>query len=365
MAVSIGSGLGGFAAIAANSTYGSTFITPTRTIGFKSGKMTWDPHPIQGGPYLRGGKIVDMGSARELIWLDAKGTFTGDVWDVGHALLAATAIGTTDQLVQIGSSGAYALSNGTAGTTTATVYVPLGIPDVNNTSTSGCCFDLQIGAPTADATIHPYNFHSTMITKAEWTFERAGLVTYSYDLDSCYVETSTSLITPSYATGPIPFTTVVAASGTTSAFKAGTYGSEVAVDGVRKATFTLERKMDTARIYLGNQYKDVPISTDVAKITVALEADFTTAANTALFAQFLTGTAISIVAQAVTTQVATGGQYRTFALCAPNCFLDTGGEPNPDGPAIIKNTLTFSGTLDTSYDLNGLGLIFVTADTGF
>ena len=352
MTTTLGSGLGGFAAIAAQPTYGSAFVTPTRTLTFKSCKMTYNPHIVQGGPYLRGGGLVDLGSAHVQTWLDAAGNITGDVVNTGHALLLATALGSSATLTQSGTTTAYQLGGATGAS--------VGAPDKNNGGSSGCCFDMQLGVPTSDGTLRQENYHSVMITKAEWVFDRAGLVTYSYDLDAQYVEKTTGLITPSYPAAPVPFSMASASS----LFKVGAFGSEAAVDGIRKATITLQRKLSTDRIYLGNQYKDVPVTNERADITVTLETDYTVAAKTALFDLFLAGTATSVVCTAVGNAIGTSGSSDTFQLNASNCFVQTGGESPLDGPDLPKNTIVLKGTVDTAGD-SALIAKLTTGDTVF
>ena len=349
MTTTIGAGIGGFCVVAPEATYGASpnYATP-RTLGtFKSAKATYRPHPVQGGPYLRNGQFVDIGSARELIWLDAMMTITGDVASTGMGLLLAAALGTSASVTQIGTTTAYELG-GASGAS-------IGLPDVNNTFV-----DVQLGVPTTDATLHAENYHSGIVTKAEWVFERGNLVTYSYDLDFQYLEKTYPLLTPSEPAAPVPFDMALASSF----FKMGTLGSEAAVDGVRKCTITLERKLSLERIYLGNVYKDLPVSNDNAKITVGLEMDYTTAAKTAIFDLMLAGTPTSIICEAVGAAIGSSGQNQTFALNVTNAFLDTGGESTPDGPDLVKNTASFSGTYNTS-GASPMTATLITADTGW
>jgi hypothetical protein len=352
MSTTIGSGLGGFAAGVPQPTYGAAFIPPTRTFTFKSCKMTYNTHPVQGGPYLAGGRIIDIGSARELMYLDASGSITGDVVNTGHALLLATAMGSSAIMTQIGMTTAYQLG-GASG-------APVGAPDKNNGGTSGCCFDMQLGVPSTDGVQHPENYHSCMIPKAEWVFDRTGLVTYSYDLDAQYLEKTTALITPTYPAAPIPFSMASAAS----LFKIGALGAEAAVDGVRKATVTLEHKLATDRIYLGNQYKDIPVSNALAVVTVALDFDYTAQAKTAIADLMLAGTPASIICTAVGNIIGVSSSSDTFSLNATNCFLNTGGESPLDGPDEIKNTASFTGTINAT-GTSALIASLISADTAW
>lgn len=350
--VTIGSGLGGFAAIAAQPTYGGTFVTPTRVLpNLKSGKATYDPHIVQGGPYLAGGRIVDIGSAHEQMYLDVKGTLSGDVMNTGFALLLATAFGSSGALTQSGTTTAYELG-GVAG-------IVLAAPDKNNGGTSGCCFDMQFGVPTADGTVNPYNFHSCVITKAEFVFDRTGMVSYSFDWDAQYMETTTALITPTFSNAGIPFSMSTASS----LFKVGELGKETAIDGVRKATLTLQRKQDVNRMYLGKEHKDLPVTNGLADITVGLEADFTTDVKT-LFANWLTNTPESVICTAVGKEIGTSAKKDTFTIQSTNGYGQTGGEANLDSPEIVKNTYTYKGTINAAGEA-ALKSSLITADSTF
>jgi hypothetical protein len=352
MTTTIGSGLGGFAAIAPQPTYGAAFVTPTRTLAVKSAKMDYNPHPVQGGPYLAGGRTVDVGSARQLIWLDANGNLSGDVTSSAHALLLATALGTPSALSAIGATVAYGLNG--AGPAN------YGNPDANNGAASGGQFDMQIGVPTSDGTLRPENYHSCMITKAEWVFDRSGYCTFSYDIDAQYVEKTTALIVPTYPAAPAPFSMAAAAS----AFRAGALGAEVAIDGVRKATVTLTRGMANDRIYLGNQYKDVPVTNALSKLEVSLDVDYTVAAKTGLFDLFLAGTPVSLLCTAVGAQIGATVSNATFGLNVTNAFADSGGSSPLDGPDMVKNTIAWSGTINAAGG-SPLTATLLTADTTF
>lgn len=347
MAVSIGSGLGGFAAVAQNTTYGGTYQTPTRTLSLKSATATWNPHLVYGGPYLEGGQTVYRGAGRVPTYLDATGTIMVDVTNSGYALLMATSFASTATMQQLGTTTAYELG-GASG-------VSLGVADTN-----GAYIDMQMGVPTTDGTQQPYSYHSCVITKAEWVFDRVGLVTASHDFDAQYVETSTSLITPSFPTSAVAFSL----TNTSSVFKVGTLGSEAVVDGVKKCTITLERKMATDRIYLGQVHKESPVTNDYITLTAALDVDFSPGGKTALYDLFLANTPVSLIATAVGNQIGTSGHFDTFGLQLTNAFLDSGAEAALSGPDLVNNTLTFTGTLDASADAALKGTL-ISADTTF
>lgn len=348
MPTTIGSGLGGSVIVAPQNTWGGTpSFTSARTLPVRSAKPTWNPHPLQGGPYLRYGQFIDVGTARIILYQSAMMTLVGDVLNSGQALLLAAALGTASTLTEIGTTTAYALG-GVGG-------AAIGDPGANLTF-----IDLQQNVPTTDAIVHTFTYHSGYISKAEWTFDRTQLVAYSYDVLFQQVENTTGLTAPSEPGGPIAF----GMGGTNPIFKMGTFGAETTVDGVKKVTVTLERKVTTDRIYVGEQFIDVPVMNDNAKLTVALDWDNTPNANTSIAPLLLAGTPTSIVVGALGPAIGTGGYFNTFQLNATNCFLDTGGEQGLDGPDIVKNTASFSGTIDASGDA-ALKAVLITPDTTY
>lgn len=346
MSVTLGSGLGGFAAVAAQPTYGATLVTPTRVLMIKSAKATWDQHIVYGGPYLEGGITIVPGAARVATYIDAKGTLMGDVTSTAQALMLKTALASTASLTQLGTTTAYELG-GASGAT-------MGIADTN-----GAYFDMQMGVPTRDGTQKAYTYHSCLITKAEWVFDRSGLVTYSYDFDAQYVEQTTALITPTYPTNSVAFNMANSAS----VFQVGALGSEATIDGVKKVTITLERPMSTQDIYLGSTYKAAPVTNQYVKLTAAVDAQFTPANKTALWDLYLANTPISLICTAIGSTI-TGTTKNTFGLQLTNAFIDSSAEPGLDGPDVINNTLALTGTIDAAADAP-LKATLITADTAF
>ena len=116
-------------------------------------------------------------------------------------------------------------------------------------------------------------------------------------------------------------------------------------------------------MYLGFEYQASPVTSDYVKVTWALEADFTPTAKTNLFALLLSGTAPpSVYAQAVGSAIGSSGYSNKIKLQTPSSYVDSGGEPNPDGPKLVGNTLTLSAKIDTSND-SFLNCVYISGDT--
>ena len=350
--ITAGSGLGGFTAIVNQPTYGATFVTPTRTLYFKSNRTIHDPHIVQGGPYLAGGRIVDIGSAHVTTWQDAKGTLTGDVMSTGMALLLAASFGSNGKLVQSGTTTAYELG-GSGG-------IKLEAAESHDAKAeSGFAFDMQIGIPYTNAEVQAYNYHSCIINKAEFVFERAGLVSYTFDWDAQYVETTTALITPTFTTSGVPFSM----GNTSSAFEIGNPGSMSALPGVRKMTVTLEKKFALDRIYLGQEHKSAPVSNGLVDIKVAAEVDYTSQAKT-IYQAFLANEALELVAKAVGAAIGSSGKSNTLQFALSNAFINSGGEPPLDGPDLVKNTVNLLATINAANE-PALTAKLISADSTF
>ncbi len=352
----IGSGLGGYFAVGEGAgTYAGTagYQTPTRTIPVKSAKPTWNPHIVQGGPYVRGtssANIVDVGSANVATYLDATVAVATDFFNTGMALLIAQLFGTAATLTEIGTQSAYQLVTG-----------PFSAQD-------GKWIDAQIGVPDTGGTVHAQSYHSGKITKAEFVIPRDGIATATYDLDFAYVEFATAAIVPSQPLAPIPFSMNSAASQ----FQVWNGTAMATLDGCRQATITFTPKLDTTRIYLGNVYKDEPVTNGLVEIAVALEMDYTPTAASDIFSLFIPHTSLGNGTQADATvitavsgpPIGTSTQSATLQFSFPQLIIQTGGEAPLDGVDIVKNTINLKATLDEAGD-GAAYCTLVTPDTTF
>lgn len=376
----IGSGLGGYCAVANGSNngaqyygVGAQFQDPSRFIPVKSAKGTYNPHIVQGGPYIRNGALVDMGSANVAIYLDATVQVVGDFMNKGMALLFAQMLGgygsqTYPQSVLVeGSAPAYQLNQG------AQPYQALGYQD-------GSWFDMEVLVKRTDGTAEYQDYHSCKIVKGEFVFPRDNIVTYGYDVDAAYV----TLATGAQASGTDPLQAAVPLTmpNSSSLFQVDTGGGLTGIDGCRKATVTVTPKLATDRIYIGNAYKDEPITNGLIEVGIALEMDYTVTAQSDIFASFIgtggTGpqhspigaqftpgglTTGGLLIQAVGAEIGSSGINDTVGFLFPQVFLMSGGEAPLEGVDIIKNTVMLKATLDAYGDAAAYGFLY-TADTG-
>jgi hypothetical protein len=355
----IGSGGGAQLMMKAQASWGGTFMTTgQRSVPFKTAKLNYDPHYVQGGPYLSGGQLAPLGSARIQTWQDAKITLTVDILNTAMVPLLIATLG-TGTLSQIGTTIAYGIG-GAAG-------VSASAPDLNSTY-----LDIQLNVPDDAGALHAQNFHSCVVQKAEFMFDRAELVTGTFDLIAQQVETSSAALTYTANTSLVPFAmnnaTATAGSSLpahTSGLAFGTYNSEVSEPGIKKATITLDRKLaaEADRMYLGYQFQQNPVTNDYVDLGVSLDIDYTSATQANLWSYLLGGNLVSVLCQSVIGTAIVGTSYPTFMLQIPSFGVDSpDATPSPDGYKIVSTTMSGVGHIDPAGD-PWLNCIYQTADT--
>lgn len=355
----IGSGGGAQLLMKAQGTWGGSFMTTgQRSVPFKTAKFNYDPHYVQGGPYIAGGQLAPLSSARIQTWQDAKITLTVDMMNSAMVPLLIATLG-TGSLTQIGTTAAYGIGGATG--------VSASTPDLGSTY-----LDIQINVPDDGGTLHPQNFHSCVVQKAEFMFDRAQLVTGTFDLIAQQVETSTAALTYTAPTSLVPFSMNNATSTAGSAIPAhtssigyGTYNSEVSEPGIKKATITLDRKFqaEADRMYLGYQFQQSPVTNDYVDLGLSLETDYTSATAANLWTYLMSGTIVSVLTQSVIGTAIVGSSFPTFSLQIPAFGIDNpDATPSIDGYKVVGTTMTGVGHIDPAGD-PWLNCVYVTSDT--
>ena len=347
--ITSGSGLGSFICAAQKKEYAKETFEATmasKTLYFKSLKGTWDPHPIQGGPYLAAGRIADIGSAHVLMGRDAKATLTGDLMTTSQALLLGNAFGCNPSLKQIGTTAAYEIAHTPPGKS-AEAGLVLEASESHDAEKLSPWVDLLVGYPYTNAEVTGVEYWGGVITKAEFVFDRMNLISYSYDFEFRTVkEAAVAKVEgtpPTFTTNGVPF----AMNEGSSEFKIGSPKSTSALQGVRKMTLTLEKKWATDRWYLGQEYKALPVSNGVVDVGLSVEADYTEEAKK-VFKAFLANEALEITAKATGAEIGSSGRKNEVSMTFPNVFINSGAEPEIAGPDILKNTMAAKGTINAN-----------------
>jgi len=314
--MAIGSGLAGSLGVAPEVTYG-TYVAPTRflevnKVGLKKVKN------VQQGGGLASGRFLQRGSRRVVTTFAANGDVEMEVPNKGFGLILQALMGTTVTPVQQGATTAYLQTHTLA-------------------DNVGKMLTAQVGVPDLSGTVRPYTYTGCKVLGAEFSCGVDDMLMTKVDLDSRDVTESQSIVAASYPAGLAPF------HFGQMGFKWGTFGSEVAVQGVRKATVKIERGQATDRFYSNNGgRKSEPIMNSWLKISGSIETDYI---DKAVFAdRFAADTSSSMIVEWVGPLIA-GTFFETFRIRIPMTFLD-GDTPTLDGPDIVNPTFSFVGEDD-------------------
>ncbi|WP_328941519.1 phage tail tube protein [Streptomyces sp. NBC_00250] len=312
--MAIGSGLGAQLGIAPESTYG-TYVAPTQFIEFTKEGLQLKKTTAQSAG-IAAGRLLPLSSRRVVTQRQASGSIDLEVTTKAMGLLLQALMGTSVTPVQQETTTAYLQTHTLA--------------DV-----AGKSLTIQKGVPLTTGTVTRKNFLGCKVVSGEFSCGVGEMLTASFEIDAKDVEETSVLAAASYPTmAPFHFTQM--------AVKTGTYSSEAARSGIRKASVKIERPQDVERFYAGaSGLKAEPITNDQVKITGSLEMDYvdtilddlhTSDAATSLVLEFIGATIEDTYAE-------------TFRITLPAVRFDE-APPVVDGFGIIKPTLSFTGLFD-------------------
>jgi hypothetical protein len=312
--MAIGSGLGAQLGIAPETTYG-TYVAPTKFIEFTKESLVLKKSTAQSAG-IAAGRLLPLSSRRVLTRKEVAGSIDLEVTNKGMGLLLQALMGTTVTPVQQGAGPAYLQTHTLA--------------DV-----AGKSLTIQKGVPLTTGTVTRKNFLGCKITSGEFSCGVGEMLGGSFEVDGRDVEETSVLAAASYANmAPFHFGQM--------ALKAGSYGTETALDGIRKVSCKIERPQDTERFYANQAaLKKEPISNDQIKISGSLESDYVA---TTLDDLHTTDGVTSLVWEFQGPLIA-ATFYETFRITLPAVRLDE-GPPVVDGFGVVKPSFNYVGLYD-------------------
>lgn len=312
--MAIGSGLGAQLGIAAESSYG-TFVAPTKFIEFTKESLVLKKTTAQSAG-IAGGRLMPLSARRVLTRREASGSFDIEVTNKSMGLILQSLMGTTVTPVQQAATTAYLQTHTLA-------------------SVAGKSLTIQKGVPLTSGTVTDKTFLGCKITSGEFACEVGGMLTGSFDVDGKDCDETQTLASASYPSmSPFHFGQLTV--------KAGTYGGETAVDGIRKVSCKIERPQDTERFYAGQAgLKKEPIENDQVKVTGSLDSDYVA---TLLDDLHTSDAATSLVLEWVGPLIAST-YYETFRITLPAVRLDE-GPPTVDGFGVVKPSFNYTALYD-------------------
>ena len=320
--MALGTGLGGSLGVSPETTYG-TYVAPARFYEVDKVDLKKVKNVKQGGG-LAAGRFAERSTRRHITTRAAAGSIEMEVPNRGFGLILANIMGGAVAPVQQAATPAYLQTHPMA-------------------DSFGKMFTAQVGVPDLTGNVRPYTYLGCKILSAEFSCGIDELLTVKLDLDARDVSESQGLVAPSYAA------TLGSYSSQMMGFKWGTFGSEVAVQGVRKVSVKIERPQSTGtRFYANNGgLKSEPIMDGWVKVTGSIETDFID--KTVFADKYASDTSSSLVWEFVGPTIS-GAFAETFRLTLPATFLN-GDTPTLEGPGIVQPTFSFTAQDDPT---NGL-----------
>jgi hypothetical protein len=312
--MAIGSGLGAQLGIAAETTYG-TFVAPSKFVEFTKESLALKKTTAQSAG-IAAGRLMALSSRRVVTRREVGGSVDLEVTNKGMGLLLQALMGTSVTPVQQGAGPAYLQTHTLA-------------------SVAGKSLTIQKGVPLTTGTVTDKTFVGCKVTGGEFSCGVGEMLTGTFEIDGKDCDEGQTLAAASYSSmSPFHFGQM--------ALKTGSFGTETALDGIRKVSCKIERPQDVERFYANQSaLKKEPIENDQVKITGNLETDYVA---TTLDDLHTSDGATSLVWEFVGANIATT-YYETFRVTLPAIRLDE-GPPVVDGFGVVKPTFNFTALYD-------------------
>jgi uncharacterized protein YaiE (UPF0345 family) len=323
--MAIGSGLGSQFGFVAESTYG-TFLAPTKFLRARSYAVERTSTRQQGSGISTGqhGQLLSQ-YVEPINGAQAQVAF--DVQNKGLGVLLNTLMGgTVTPAVLTGS--AYGAS------------FPLA-------DTLGKSITCQAGAPLRGGTVVPHSLSGGKIIGAEFSCSVDSILSGTLDIDGKVFSSVQSLAVASY-------TSTGVFHGGQMGFKAGAFGSEAAVSGVRAVSVKIDRPHDTQDYTAGSSgQKAEPVLNDWTSISLQVTADWLAKAT---FQDLAHSTSSTSIVWEFVGPLITGTHYETFRITLPGVTFDQSTQ-DVSGRGELTNTWNatwrFDGTnLPTIYTIS-------------
>lgn len=312
--MAIGSGLGAQLGIAAETTYG-TFVAPAKFIEFTQESLALKKTTAQSAG-IAAGRLMALSSRRVVTRREVGGSIDLEVTNKGMGLLLQALMGTSVTPVQQATTAAYLQTHTLA-------------------SVAGKSLTIQKGVPLTTGAVTDKTFVGCKVVSGEFSCGVGEMLTSTFEIDGRDCDETQTLAAASYANmSPFHFGQM--------ALKAGGFGAETALDGIRKVSVKIERPQDVERFYANQSaLKKEPIENDQVKVTGNLETDYV---GTTLDDLHTSDGATSLVWEFVGPTIETT-YAETFRITLPAIRLDE-GPPTVDGFGVVKPTLNFTGLYD-------------------
>jgi hypothetical protein len=280
---------------------------------------------------LRAGRLAQSADLHTATTHDASGGLSTDVLTKSFGKFFNLMHGNTVTPTQIAATTAYRQTHA------------IGATDPFNKSLT-----IQVGRPDVGGTVRPFNYLGAKLMSVTFNMERGGVLTSEWEFDCKDEDTSTALVTATYAASSLPFS-----------FQSGSIelDDSVLTDCVRSASLGVEFPHDTERYCINSSaLKSQPILNGLIAVTADLEVEF---ASLTQHTAFVNSTRRKLELR--NNQGDAGGSNPFACNFTLASTVATGEGTVVEGPDVLTSTWSFEG-LDNGTD-PVLSLEYVTQDT--
>lgn len=327
--MAIPSGLGFTIGSGIETTWG-TAVAPTKFLEAESETLELIANRTD-GKGLYGGVGVRRGSNHINTTYDVNGAIKTPLYFKGMGQLLGSLMGSlATPPVQQGATAAYLQTHAL---------------NVNNLGQS---LTIQKGIPDlATGTIRPYSATGAKVVQGQFELSVDGFCETTFTIDAKDLIEATTIApgaatlaytTATYLTGNPPFTW---GEGSISL---GSFGSEVGVAGIRKASIMIKRGVNSKRYYIdGTQRKYEQVTNAFLEISGTFETDFIT--KTQFVDLFGSNTPQSMLMNFTGPTAIASTYFPGFGIAVPQVYF-TSETPKVGGPDLIQPTIAFVGRYD-------------------
>ena len=314
--MAIGSGLGSQVGFSTESTWG-TRVVPAKFVRGTAYAANRAQNRVQ-GEGIQAGVIGNIGAHYVETTEAGEGSVSLDVQTNGMGPLLQALTGGTSTITQQAATAAWLQTH------------TLGDPLKSLT--------VQVGTPYRTGTVFVQELQGAKVTSAEFSCSADSILTGSFNFDAKKYDSSQTLATATYVSAK-PF------HGKQMAVKAGTFGAEAALSGVRSASVSWNNAIDTEDYTAGSTgLKAEQIRNGVATITGSLSVDWLTTTKTALEDLRVANTSTSLVLKWTGALIAST-YYEDIEICLPGVFF-TGDAPSIQGADVVTVDYGFEWKYD-------------------
>jgi hypothetical protein len=346
--MAVASGIGGQIVATSEATYGvAPSLASARSYEFKNETLEMKKKTVQ-GEGLHAGGLYSRTKRRVLVNYDVAGNIVMDCPTRQLAFWIQYMLGS------FGEANATPAEIGTTG-----IYKSIHQPG----STFGYSFTVQKGVPTADnGTVEPFSYVGCKLSGWEIKVSKGGLAELTLNVDGRNELAGAGNNDPLNASVPALATFAVPTSGQgenvfhfreATLFSGGTptltsgvvsLASSTAVSNVTDVSFKHDFKLDNERIFLGsNGFKAQQIENGFRALTGSMMMEWLS--SEAMYEAFSADTTTSLELTFTGPTVSTSNYLLDIII--PNIKLD-GEPPKINGPAVVTQTLPFTGLDDES-----------------